>query len=133
MTHLLDTNICSAYLRGRSGLSHRFIQYGGGLAISAISLGELYAWAFRRSRPDPVLAALSSDLLPNVTTLDFDAICARQFGETRAAMLAIGAVVNPVDLMIGSTALVHDLTLVTHNVKDFESIPGLRVADWLAP
>jgi tRNA(fMet)-specific endonuclease VapC len=33
--------------------------------------------------------------------------------------------------MIASVALVHDLTLVTHNTKDFENIPDLRVEDWL--
>jgi predicted nucleic acid-binding protein len=26
-----------------------------------------------------------------------------------------------------------DLTLVTHNTKDFQKIPGLRLEDWLAP
>ena len=38
-----------------------------------------------------------------------------------------------IDLMIASTALVHDLTLVTHNTSHFARIPGLRLADWLAP
>jgi predicted nucleic acid-binding protein len=34
--------------------------------------------------------------------------------------------------MIASVALVHDLTLVTHNTADFRFIPGLRLDDWLA-
>jgi tRNA(fMet)-specific endonuclease VapC len=38
-----------------------------------------------------------------------------------------------VDLMIVSVALVYDLTLVTHNTADFQSIPGLRLVDWLLP
>ncbi|QEH32583.1 hypothetical protein OJF2_10600 [Aquisphaera giovannonii] len=37
------------------------------------------------------------------------------------------------DLMIASVALTHDMTLVTHNTIDYEQIPGLRLADWLAP
>jgi tRNA(fMet)-specific endonuclease VapC len=41
--------------------------------------------------------------------------------------------VSPVDLMIGTIALVHNLTLVTHNMADFRNIPGLRLDDWLAP
>jgi predicted nucleic acid-binding protein len=44
-----------------------------------------------------------------------------------------GITVSPVDLMIGSIALVHDLTLVTHNTNDFRHIPGLRLDDWLTP
>jgi len=133
MTHLLDTNICSAYLRGNSGLPHRFIQYGGGLAMPTIVLAELYTWAFRRPQPQRALDDLANDLLPNLTVLDFDAVCARQFGEVRALMLSIGRVVNPLDVMIGAVALVHDLTLVTHNVKDFKNIPDLRIVDWLVP
>jgi predicted nucleic acid-binding protein len=37
------------------------------------------------------------------------------------------------DLLIGSTALVHGLTLVTHNVADYANVPGLTVMDWLIP
>ncbi len=47
MTHLLDTNICSAYLKRPGNLAHRFTQYGGGLAIPAVVLAELYTWGFR--------------------------------------------------------------------------------------
>ncbi len=42
MTHLLDTNICSAHMRRPGGLAHRFFQYPGGIAISTVVLAELY-------------------------------------------------------------------------------------------
>jgi tRNA(fMet)-specific endonuclease VapC len=35
------------------------------------------------------------------------------------------------DLLIAATALVHNLTLVTHNIRDFANVPGLTVQDWL--
>jgi tRNA(fMet)-specific endonuclease VapC len=41
--------------------------------------------------------------------------------------------VAALDVLIASVALLYDLTVVTHNTRDFERIPGLRVADWLAP
>jgi predicted nucleic acid-binding protein len=37
------------------------------------------------------------------------------------------------DAMIAAVALVHNLTLVTHNTSHFQNIPGLRLEDWLAP
>jgi len=37
------------------------------------------------------------------------------------------------DLLIAATALVHDLTLVTHNTQDFMNVPGLGLADWTVP
>jgi predicted nucleic acid-binding protein len=43
MTHLLDTDTCSTHMRRPSSLAHRFIQYSGGLAISSVSLAELYS------------------------------------------------------------------------------------------
>jgi tRNA(fMet)-specific endonuclease VapC len=35
--------------------------------------------------------------------------------------------------MIAAAALVHNLTLVTHNTADYQNIPGLRLGDWLTP
>ena len=46
-------------------------------------------------------------------------------------LLSQGISVPSLDLQIASTALAHDLTLVTHDVADFRNIPDLRVADWL--
>jgi predicted nucleic acid-binding protein len=37
------------------------------------------------------------------------------------------------DLLIASTALIHGLTLVTHNLAHFVNVPGLTIVDWLAP
>ena len=41
--------------------------------------------------------------------------------------------VPALDLQIAAVALWFDLTLVTHNTKDFQKIPGLRLEDWLSP
>jgi tRNA(fMet)-specific endonuclease VapC len=73
------------------------------------------------------------DFLRDVQVLVFDEVCALELGKLRGALLRQGITVSPVDLMIGSIALVHDLTLVTHNTNDFRHIPGLRLDDWLTP
>jgi tRNA(fMet)-specific endonuclease VapC len=72
-------------------------------------------------------------LLQEVHVLVFDAICAEKSGEVRGTLLQQGISIPTADLIIGCTALVHDLTLVTHNTADFQQIPGLRLDDWLAP
>jgi tRNA(fMet)-specific endonuclease VapC len=36
-------------------------------------------------------------------------------------------------MLIAATALLHGLTLVTHNTRDFANVPGLTVVDWLVP
>ncbi|MCC7474350.1 MAG: type II toxin-antitoxin system VapC family toxin [Pirellulales bacterium] len=54
-------------------------------------------------------------------------------GKLNGHLLRQGIVVSQPDLMIAATALVHDLTLVTHNTRDFQHVPGLRLEDWLQP
>jgi len=132
MTHLLDTDICSAHMRRPAGLAHRFFQYAGGLAISSVSLAELYAGAYRRPQPAPLLV-LIADLQQDVAVLDFDSACAEQFGKIRGPFLQQGIQLATADLMIASVALVHNLTLVTHDTRDFQHIRGLRLDDWLVP
>jgi tRNA(fMet)-specific endonuclease VapC len=132
MTHVLDTNICSAHMRHPAGLAHRFFQHGGGITISTVALAELYAGAYKHPNP-PKLLALITDLLQEVTVLDFDAACAEQFGKLQGGLLQQGIIVPVADLMIASVALVHNLTLVTNNTADFQKIPGLRLDDWLTP
>lgn len=133
MSFLLDTDTCSAHLKRPSGLIHRFIQHSGRLHISTITLGELYAWAYRRTNPSRLLSAIQSDLLSDVQVHNFDTVCAHQFGHVRGTLLRAGLHVPMPDLMIASVALVHNLTLVTHNTADFQHIPGLRLDDWLTP
>jgi len=132
MSHLLDTDICSAHFRRPGGLAHRFIQYGGGLFVSTVVLGELYSGAYHVSDPVPLLEKIA-DLLNDVQVLSFDHDCAQQFGKVRGGLLQKGICVPTADLMIASIALVHDLTLVTNNTADFQSIPGLRLDNWLTP
>lgn len=132
MTHLLDTDICSAHMRRPAGLAHRFFQYAGGLAMASVTLAELFAGAYKRPQPARLLA-LIADLLQDVAVLDFDSACAEQFGKVRGALLQQGIQVATADLMIAAVALVHNLTLVTHNTADYRHIPGLRLDDWLIP
>jgi tRNA(fMet)-specific endonuclease VapC len=132
MSHLLDTNICAAHFRRPAGLAHRFMQYGGGLFVPAIVLGELYTGAYHVDDPAPLLGKIS-DLLNDVAVLPFDNDCAERFGKERGGLLRRGITVPTADMMIAAVALVHDLTLVTHNVADFHAVPGLRLVDWLAP
>lgn len=133
MSYLLDTNICSFHVRRPGGLAHRFIQYGGRLYIPTIVLGELYAWAYRRDDPVNLLHQVENEILADIKVLDFDQLCAEEFGRIRGMFLRRGIGIDAADLMIAAVALVHDLTLVTHNTRDFENIPGLRLEDWITP
>jgi tRNA(fMet)-specific endonuclease VapC len=133
MSFLLDTDTCSAHLKRPSGLMHRFVQHSGGLYLSTIVLAELFTWAYHRKNSTSLIQRIENDLLLDVVVLDFDSTCAKEFGKVRGSLLQKGVSVSRMDLMIGSVALAHNLTLVTHNTSDYSQIPGLRLDDWLIP
>jgi tRNA(fMet)-specific endonuclease VapC len=64
-----------------------------------------------------------------VPVAPFDLACERRFQELRARRLQVGSQ----DLRIAAIALVHDLTVVTRNHRDFARVPGLRLEDWSVP
>jgi predicted nucleic acid-binding protein len=131
VSFLLDTDTCSAHLKGDSRVFTRLIQHSGGLHVSVLSLCELYSWVLRRNAPQRRLESLEQ-MISDMRVVEVDATVARNGGELRADMLDRGKPIATVDLLIAATAITHDLTVVTHNVKHFADVPGLRVQDWLA-
>lgn len=63
-------------------------------------------------------------------SLPFDDPAAEVYGQIRSALAALGTPIGPNDLMIAAIALANDLTLVTHNTREFERVPGLKLEDW---
>ncbi len=131
MSFLLDTDTCSAHLKS-GALTHRLMQHSGRLHMSAITLGELYTWALRAKSPPRRLQGVL-DLLSDVAVVDFTSDVARRVGEVQAGLLDNGQRAPQIDLLIAATALVHGLTVVTHNQRHFLMVPGLSVEDWLVP
>ena len=62
--------------------------------------------------------------------MPFDDSAAQQYGWIRAELQQAGQMIGPNDLMIASIARSHDLTLVTHNLSEFQRVLGLRLEDW---
>ncbi len=60
----------------------------------------------------------------------YDAAVAQRHGEVRATLEKAGVQLSFADGALAAIALVHDLTLVTRNVKHFEHIAGLRIENW---
>jgi tRNA(fMet)-specific endonuclease VapC len=132
MSFLLDTDICSAYLKNDQQVVSKVMLHFGGLHVSVVTVGELLTWA-RRAKAPPTRLQGVLDLLAASTVHEIDFSVADQFGSLRANLLDQGITVGEMDVLNGSVALVHNLTMVTHNTKDYANIPGLILADWLVP
>jgi tRNA(fMet)-specific endonuclease VapC len=77
----------------------------------------------------PRLAALAQLLQP-MQRLAFDSECAAQAARIRAELEARGTPIGPHDILIAATALRHQSTLVTRNVREFSRVPGLQWINW---
>ena len=132
MSDLLDTDTCSAFIKGDRRVWPRVMQYSGRLSVSAITAAELFTWVLR-AKASPTRQQAVLDFFNDVEFLDVDWDVSRKFGEIRAAQLDQGQFTPEMDLLIASTALAHGLTLVTHNTQDFTNVPGLNLEDWLTP
>jgi tRNA(fMet)-specific endonuclease VapC len=66
----------------------------------------------------------------DLISLPFDGKAAKICGEIRVTLQAAGTTIGAYDLQIGAIALANNLTLVTHNTREFQRIPGLQLEDW---
>lgn len=131
MRYLLDTNAVIGLLNDESSkLAHRVREEKpSDIAISAIVVHELFYGAFRSRRPERNVAVIDRLEFP---MLEFDKEDARQSGEIRAALAALGTPIGPYDVLIAGQAVMRNLILVSHNEAEFKRVPGLAVEDWEA-
>lgn len=132
MRWMLDTDTCIGLIRERSPTALRRLRSRsvGQVGISSITLGELALGAARSSEPDRSREALDEFLFA-LDVADFDEAAAFAYGAVRAALASAGTPIGPLDTLIAAHALALDVTLVTHNRREFERVAGLRVDDWL--
>ena len=97
-----------------------------GLGLSIVSLAELYEGVFYSTDPQSEERALLNFLSAvEVIPLD-DEIC-RLFARERGRLRSAGAIIGDLDILIGATALRHDLTLLTNNRRHFQRITRLDI------
>jgi predicted nucleic acid-binding protein len=135
MAYLFDTDAISEVLKPRPAAG--YVKWLAAIPrdeqlTSAVVVGELYKGAFRSSAVARHLDNLESRVLPAVTVLSYDVGAARIYGQIRAHLESTGRPLADADLQIAATALLHDLELVTGNVKHFNRVPGLRVSPALS-
>lgn len=124
---LLDTDVSIEILRGRdAGLRARLVaEHAPG--VSAVTRMELAYGVRRGSARDGVL---TEHYLRRVETMDFDAAAADGAADVRAALARAGTPIGHYDTLIAGHALALAVPLVTHNVREFERVPGLTVHVW---
>lgn len=127
---LLDTNTVIDYFRGKGKIAENLLALPPSeIALPAVVAYEVWVGvlgsqnsARRQSQFEQFLSA--------VPVVALDAVAARRAAQLRHTLERRGEGIGPMDTLIAATALAHNATLVTHNVKEFKRVPGLAVSNW---
>ena len=129
MRYLLDTDVCIDVIRGRQpALSRVRAESPDDLAVSAMTVAELWYGALNSSDPDRTGQAVEAFLSAPFEVVPFDEPAARAHAELRLALRA--APIGERDLVIAASARAGGMTLITRNSRHFARVPGLALEDW---
>ncbi|MFW5690048.1 MAG: PIN domain-containing protein [Spirochaetota bacterium] len=126
---LFDTDICVEILRGNRTVVDRRRQYDEPVAVSFMTVAELYYGVYKSTN----VAAnryVVEDFLVTVEVIESDLVIERRFGAIKAELTRHGATVADADLLIAATAMERCTFLVTGNVGHFTMIAGLELRNW---
>ena len=133
LKYMLDTNIAIYTIKNKPAeVREAFKQHDGQLCISSVTLMELIygaeaSGAVARNLRDIEGFAARLEVLP------YDNDAAAHTGQLRAELKKIGRPIGPYDEMIAGHARSLGLIVVTNNVKQFEQVAGIRLANWVNP
>lgn len=127
--YLLDTNICIYLLKGQRGIVEKIEVTGcDNCFITDVTLAELWFGAYNSNRIEQQKRGISYlEQLFNVISIK-DSV--ELFGSNKAYLKSMGTIIDDFDILIGSTAIKHDLIMVTENVRHLSRLPGIIVENW---
>jgi tRNA(fMet)-specific endonuclease VapC len=94
-----------------------------------ITYGELIYGA-RKSKSFEKNLAKVHRLIEILPVINLSPSIMDTFGELKASLEKRGMILDDMALLIASTALTHNLVLVTNNEKHFRRINGLEIENW---
>jgi len=132
--YLLDTNICIHLTKNEFGVAEKLANVGyGNCFISEITVAEMLFGVAKSAPTRQVANRLSLDVLRQAFTGQILPIfeCLEIYGQEKARLRSIGRPVDDFDLLIGSRAVAHGLTLVTRNTRHFAELQGIQLENWI--
>lgn len=127
----LDTNTLIYFFKGKGRVADNLLARAPAeIAIPAIVAYEIET-GIAKSPARETRRRQFDELLDLVTLWPFGKPELVQAAAIRAELESSGSPIGPIDTLIAATALANRATLVTHNTREFERVPGLVVTDWL--
>ncbi|HEX9668419.1 MAG TPA: type II toxin-antitoxin system VapC family toxin [Thermoanaerobaculia bacterium] len=132
---LVDTNVVSELIRPQPHLPlvRRLLSTDPALLFaSEITRYELRFGAAIHSQSSVVWSKVQREILPLPIWLPIDERVALATADLRAALRKSGKGIEVPDAILAATASVHELVLVTRNVRHFQNVPGLALENWFS-
>lgn len=131
MKYLLDSNTCIVYLKNRNSKIRKRLESlsSHDITVCSIVKSELFYGARKSEKVEKNLA-VQIKFFSNFVSLPYDDKASEIYGKIRANLEQKGTPIGPYDLQIAAIAIANDLILVTHNVREFSRIEGLKIEDW---
>lgn len=131
MRYLLDTNTCIAFLKNNAQVVSHIQRVGvDSLCLCSVVKAELWFGACKSERVEHNQQKLRA-FFEVFDSLPFDDLAVENYGDIRAKLSKVGTPIGANDLLIAAIAKAHQVTLVTHNTREFERVGDLLLADWL--
>lgn len=131
MKYLLDSNICIAFFKNHLAVVEKIRVVGlENLLLCSPVKAELWYGACKSGRVMANQLVLKA-FFAQFSSLAFDDAVIEKYGEIRAVLAKSGQLIGANDLLIAAIAATYQVTLVSHNVKEFERVPDLSLEDWL--
>jgi tRNA(fMet)-specific endonuclease VapC len=130
MNYLIDTDIIVYSLKNHSTVITNFEKnINSPKSLSVISYGELIYGANKSTHREKNLANIHriAEIFP---ILPITPSVMETFGQLKAKLAKDGNIIADMDLLIASTAITHNLILVTNNEKHFGRITELEIENW---
>ena len=132
MSYLLDTNTCIYFLNRSSEkiISKMKSLSPSNIKLSSITVAELFFGA-EKSKAQKKNRTIVQGFIGNFERIPFDEKCCQNYAKIRATLEKSGSPIGPMDLLIASITITHNLILVTNNVAEFKRIKGLNLENWI--
>ena len=131
-SYLLDTNTCIYFLNRSSEkiISKMKSLSPSNIKLSSITVAELFFGA-EKSKAQKKNRTIVQGFIGNFERIPFDEKCCQNYAKIRATLEKSGSPIGPMDLLIASITITHNLILVTNNVAEFKRIKGLKLENWI--
>jgi tRNA(fMet)-specific endonuclease VapC len=127
--YLLDTNICIYFLKGKYGLDEKIAATGQeNCFISEVTVAEMKYGVENSKTPEimrPLVEAFIAKfvVVPIYASLDV-------YAREKASIKKKGLLIDDFDILIGATAVNHNMIMVTNNTAHLGRLDNIVIEDW---